>query len=473
MKNSSSLWLEKIREVLSRDWRITSALAIVIIGGAIVFATFNANSIQSPSAADILPASVKATAISTTPPVAPKSGHTPAKTSGRKKSPATLAATATPQSNTQLNLANPYAKQATQPTQSLAETIFGFIWRLALVIALIYLTMRGLAALKKSGFSLQKKNSESKASFFDNLEEIKLSPQLSLHAIRAGSKVFILARIGGAVQQLGEVTLDSDEQKDKFINELKSDRFLQTLTMAIGQNNTTVGDMQAIVSGKNDTALSLPTEHSTVTSDDLEVVDGKWTTVNIQADDPIQPTVREKDSKTEQQVNAIAGVARAADKVDKNEQLDPSFEREVLWHAEQFSVGAAAQKYGIPYQRIVAMRKRYGKNKTQKQREKLRQQNDSFPLAADHPKPFQAESSGFTIALPKASLIRAIYGKNKQQATKDTKPEPTVDKNKQVKPDVDTGIDPMADAAASQIAQILAERFNIRNPPSIKKPTVK
>ncbi len=473
MKNSSGLWLEKIREVLSRDWRITSALAIVIIGGVIVFATFNANSIQSPSAADVLPASISATTIPTTPPIVPKSGHAPAKSSAGKKPVAKPAATATPQSNTQLNLVNPNTKQTQQPTQSLTESIFGITWRLALVIALIYLTMRGLAALKKSGFSLQKKNSEAKASFFDNLEEIKLSPQLSLHAIRAGSKVFIIARFGGAVQQLGEVTLDSDEQKDRFINELKSDRFLQTLTMAIGQNNFPAGDMQTSISNKNDTTLSLPPDHSAASADELEVVDGKWTTVNILAEDPLQPTESDKVSKNEPQGNVVAGVARAADKADKTEQLDPSFEREVLWHAEQFSVGAAAQKYGIPYQRIVAMRKRYSKNKTQKQREKLKQQNDSFALTPDHPKPFQSESSGFTIALPKASLIRAIYGKNKQQTAKDTKADPAAEAKKAVKPDVDTGIDPMADAAASQIAQILAERFNIRNPQTIKKPTIK
>lgn len=241
------------------------------------------------------------------------------------------------------------------------QTALDVTWKLALVVGLIYLAMRVLAALKKHGFSTVNKG-DRRQHFFEQIEEIQIAPQHSLHAVRAGDRILLLARTAGTLRTLGEIDATGEEG-----DALAAGGFNKQL-MRAWAGILPPASQEAVDEHLTQTepAVTLPDTQGTPVAR-AGVIDAQWVTVEAteDADDPpaaLEPLPLRK------------GTARPSDKPAPPEQMDESTEREILYYAEEHSVSEAAQKFGLSRQRVTAMRARHERDRIARKQTHDRQQ---------------------------------------------------------------------------------------------------
>ncbi len=161
--------------------------------------------------------------VPTAPTVAPQTGVTPlaaapvptAPTTKPKPRPTRSATPASIEAQTPLHLSDPTSNDALATDAPWWQTLLDVAWKLALVVGLIYLAMRALAALKGKGFAPGKgvmpRASKNAHHFMEQIEEIQLAPNHVLHAVRVGERVMLIARTNGTLRALGEAEILADD----------------------------------------------------------------------------------------------------------------------------------------------------------------------------------------------------------------------------------------------------------------------
>ncbi len=494
--------LAKLTQLAQRDKRLTLAIGVVALLSVFAVASVMPHDgASAQSAATVLPPAATATAplvMTMTPtarparldrsayltatPVAPAS-KTSRQTAGRTHlatptavpatpiAPATPVPAATPsEAQTPLNLSDPPVDTASSTTPWW-QSLFDISWKLALVIALIYLAMRGLLALKNAGFTPNGKGGRAKANqqFFEEIEEIRISPQHTLHAVRAGNRIILLARSGATLRPLSEVEV-GDLEADTLAN-LASDSFGRHLLGAWAGALPSAGEQGDEAGSDGVATLATLSEQSTShLAGDKGVVEASW--VMVETDTPAE--AREENTP----LPLKQGKARPSDRPAPPEPMDDETLREMLWFAERHGVSAAAERYGLTRQRVTALRSRYEKRAAARRREAERVAQGEQPAAAHaaperttwgsmplameepmHPRGNAANHSFTPFAATRANLIAGTYGKSDGPAKGDTMPIPLVGRKRA---DTASGSDPEADVAATAIAQALAARFGVR-----------
>jgi flagellar biogenesis protein FliO len=463
MEANPNAWLRAIVQRVRADRRLALAVGAMVLLGVVAYASSAHGNANSPTAAQTLPPAPTATSVPTVAPTrVPASRHASTHSSTASHSaPATPAPTATAdpasqEARTPLNLSDPASTLALPASTPWWQSLLDVSWKLALVLALIYLAMRALAALKRSGFGLPNVSRGSQQPrFFEQIEEIRLSPQHTLQAVRAGNKVLLFARSGNTLRQLGEI--DPEGEPDPLLA-LPPESFsrqmmrawagmlpLSTATKDVGTSPETLADA--------DDADALPALAGD--ADEQDVIDAKWVTVEPDAPPPAADAAPPLQAKR--------GLARSA---DKPEPLDEATERDILWHAEEHGVSAAAERYGLTRQRVTAMRLRYERERTARELEKHRRDRQEQAAATrpakrkpempDHPRPEDAHAF-----MPLATTARAQQASTAYARTAS---------HREARPDAARPTVPAGDVSdqAATIAQTLAARFGIRVPPPTK-----
>ena len=404
----------------------------------------------------------------------------------------------TPLHLTEPNISDPTAATGAPWWQSLLDVT----WKLALVVGLIYLVMRALAALKQRGFSpkrpLGNKGHKQQRHFFEQIEEMQLAPQHVLHAVRAGDRIFLIARTQGALRALGEVELSevTGEEATTGASSSFADQMFRAWSGLANKQNESA-PAHAAKAATSSTSIPMPnmhpkkTEEATpafLTDGEEDVIDAKWVTVKPNVT-PIMSLAR----ITPETVAANTplplrrGTARDSElPPPPSEPLSESLEREILWYAEEHNDSAAAKKYGMTRQRVTAMRMRMERERLGRLLEEHRRERDvklsqrppvaaasmgkreerpiskaPLPTAPDHPRGNFAEAERTPVPIARGSAARTAYTQN----TGSTPPAPSA--KSVVKPDVaPTTNGPKSDAEeqAITVGQILAARFGIKIP---------
>lgn len=485
MNAQTHTWQEMVLATLRKDWRISIAVAAMCIAALFIIVPDIAPHTTTPAqtAAQAVPATATATA-TPLPTATPVPTVKPAVKSTKSKEavsapksiaptptlvpPTVLPNTQTGEAATPLHLSDPSALTTSAALPSLSAV--DILWRLMLVVALIYLVIRALAFFKQKGFtssthskSTGKNGSKNiPSSFFEMMEEIKISPQMALFAVRAGNRVLLLLRNGSAVQTISEFSTD-DAVSDELPS-LPPESFSSQLVQAwaTGMIQTPLKERKEqtveMIADCQDAAMRDVADE--VIADHADFIDADWTQLDT---DAIHHLIVKKD---QQPLTPKPGVARPAEKSPQTDRLDPALEREILYYAEQHGAGAAARQYGLPHQRITAMRNRFERERNLRKTEaeqpaiaiktdkteqdnvrEFRPSGKKSMVTPDHPRRDKDETS---FVKPRSSLIQATYGKTSAPQAK--------------QPDVATKTDPASDTVATSIAQTLAERFNIKLP---------
>jgi len=489
-------WLGSLVQLAQRDKRLTLAIGVVALLSIFAVASIMPHDGSAPpSAATVLPPVVTATAVPATPTIAvtptvrPALGArsayataTPATKSLRQTTsrthlgtptptvaPATPVVTATPsEAQTPLTLSDPAADTATSTTPWW-QSLLDISWKLALVIALIYLAMRGLAALKNAGFTPNGKGGRARANqqFFEEIEEIRISPQHTLHAVRAGNRIILLARSGATLRPLSEVEVGDLEADTlaSLASESFSRHLLGTWAGALPPAREQGDEAEHDVAGVTATTTEQGAPQSEVGKG---VIEARWITVEAE----MAEATRDED----QPLPLKQGKARPSDRPAPPEPMDDETLREMLWFAEKHGVSAAAERYGLTRQRVTALRSRYEKKAAARRRDidratapgqsvhatPERTTWGNMPLAIekpDHPRGNAANHSFTPLAATRANLIAGAYGKSDAPVKGDTVPIPMIGGKRA---DTTSGSDPDADIAATAIAQALAAHFGVQ-----------
>jgi hypothetical protein len=151
--------------------------------------------------------------------------------------PTSTAPTATPnaESQTPLNLSDPSSDSLFGGTQQpVWRTFMDMIWKLGLVLALIYLSLRALAVLKIKGLPLATRAKEAKPTkpregLIEELDIIPLTDNHTLHVVRLGLRVLLLVEADGALQPLTEMSIEEYEPAlaNKDAEDTFRDQFLK------------------------------------------------------------------------------------------------------------------------------------------------------------------------------------------------------------------------------------------------------
>ncbi len=485
MEAHNDTWQQALMRRMLADRRLVIAIAVVVLLGMVALASAARGDTSSPMAGAVLAPAVTATslplkatpAVLATPPShtshhapvsAVRSGSAPTvATHGTTRAAATSAArpaaTATPNSEAQtpLVLTDPSATPVTSD-QPWWQGALDVTWKLALVIALIYLAMRALAFFKQSGFGKTgAKIGGKQGRFFEQIEEIRLSPQHTLHAVRAGNKVLLLARTGGHLRPIGEV--NPDEEADPMLA-LPAESFTRQMMRAwagILPPSPAPGEAPA-VSDETSVGAARDSDDGDLVADasDDDVIDAKWVTVQPDTTPAASPVADAAVPAPKR------GVARAS---DKSGQFDETTERDILWYAEEHGVSAAAGRYGLTRQRVTAMRVRYERDRAAKElaqhrreRERAeqyltRQPAHAGPETPDHHHAAEPESFTPLTATTRASLASTAYSRAGGRGGPKPPPPPP-----KPPPPPGAGPPPARNAPAASIAQQLAARFGIR-----------
>ncbi len=251
------------------------------------------------------------------------------------------------EAQTPLHLSDPLSNDtALTPAAPWWQTLLDVTWKLALVVGLIYLAMRALAALKRRGFApsgtAKTHNAQGQRHLLESLEEVQLAPNHVLHAVRVGDRVMLIARTNGTLRALGEADI-SDGAGDDAAPALPAAGFAGQLMRAWGSLLPSSGiteELPAVATPPD----AMPAE--TAAEDDA-VIDAKWS-VKLDATPDPAPALPDLPLRR--------GTARAD---DEPPPFSAAEERDILWFAEENGDGAAAKKYGLTRQRVTAMRRRY------------------------------------------------------------------------------------------------------------------
>lgn len=459
------------------DRRIVLVGAIVVLLGTFGFASLQSHDTASGlSAANVLASAPTATISLPTPTAVPKKtskAHstkiavhlTPTATAivhhtnqGASHPAETPTAVVTPtEAQTPLVLTDPTT--AVTPTNTpWWQTALDVTWKLALVVGLIYLAMRLLAALKKHGFSTTIKG-DRRQRFFEQIEEIQIAPQHSLHAVRAGDRILLLARTAGTMRTLGEIETNGDDGDALLaggFNKQLMRAWAGILPPASQEAGEEHGTQEISPATEPVASETPPVRHG--------VIDAQWVTVEPTAEAVTSPAAQEP-------LPLRKGTARPSDKPAPPEQMDESTEREILYYAEEHGVSGAATKFGLSRQRVTAMRARHERDRIARKQGQARQQEarkaqvrslelDDVPPSKpaktfepsrptnrpDHPRGAAIEPS-----VPMAA--RATMARTAYQQTAPTPPEPVTK----------TAASEMNEHAIT-VGQVLAARFGIKIP---------
>lgn len=421
---------------------------------------------------------------------------------GRNASDITPTATLT-EAQTPLHLTDPVGTGTSvdaAPTPWWQST-FAVLWRLALVIGLIYLVMRALAAFKARGFpapGAQKasRTRERAQPFFEKIEEIRLAPNHTLHAVRAGDRILLLAQTANMLRPVGEI-LSLEEAPEAEIETQSQDLvalpgsvpFERQMMRAWAKlwpprraalpEHELMSDAETL--GRAD-VISIPARsEAEPSSRPHPYVEASWVTVEPDIVPAASPA---SDQPIASPPAPRRGVARSAEKPFPPETLDPAREREILWHAEEHGAGAAAAKFGLTHQRVTALRAKYERERAQRRPaagtidQTLGDATATPPLPSTTPpparraKPARSAEPGAPLAAARASLARQAY--TARPPTSDTpepaRPSPAPSKRKGNVPgptlpsSASTELASDVASQAAQVAQALASRLGIKVP---------
>jgi|GEM_PF-3423090 len=385
-------------------------------------------------------------------------------------------ATLTTEAQTPLKLSDPNADMAIGNNTPWWQSLLDIIWKLGLVIGLIYLAMRGLAAFKKTGFATKqaataKKTEKPTANtntgvalqnhFFEPLEEIRLSTQHSLHAVRAGNRVILLARSGATLNPLSEIDLgDLDMQAlDAPGHEEMQQQLMRSWTGFLPSSSQLVP-----IETNEDIPVSNTPTMVIDSSPPAEVIDAQW--ITVEADCIEAPPMADVLPMSPKQ-----GRARASDRPAPPKQFDEETKREILLYAEVHGINAAAERYEITRQRITSLRTRYERERTERLRHHSKAHSISIksskaqtrraprqlapkPEVPDHPR---TKTPSIPRSASRASLINGAYGRQQPVAAHGLTGSMTP-----TRPRALSDLEP--DITAAAIAKSLAERFGIKVP---------
>lgn len=398
-----------------------------------------------------------------------------------------VVATSTPsEAQTPLQLTDPTATDTTISSQPWWQSALDVLWKLALVLGLIYGSMRLLALLKENGgtgkgfFSALKPQTTGHTNPFqllESLEEIRLSPHHTLHAVRVANRVVLLARSGTTLTVIGESQLGEESSHEVSPTAIASPASFPVSNgeeKSVTNSHAPSSFRQQLLSAWSNI---LPTTTHASTDEPMiseaDVFDGQWVTV-----EPDVTPIPSSTSSPASQLPVRKGIARPSDRSDTPEPLDDSTVREIIFFAEEHGVAATAKKYGLTNQRVTSIRARYEKARAKRLQQQTRGHADSLSMDTGDddkpniptpktPPPASAKASGITQPFvvkrqPRQeqpanpapvtrsrSAITSAYGQAATSAGKPATP-----------PDV-TG-ETTFDDQASTIAQALATRFNIR-----------
>ncbi len=366
---------------------------------------------------------------------------------------------------TPLHLSDPMASDGVTPAAPWWQTMLDVTWKLGLVVGLIYLATRALAALKRKGFSPSTfvakggKGGKKPAQLFEQLDEIQLAPQHALHAVRAGERIYLIARTGSELRAIGELE----------VGELGEALPTQTALPAGFANQLFRAWAHLSPPRESSSLPALRPEggDEAPESDDEGVVEARWVKIKPE---PTPARVSEAPASIVD-LPVRRGTARASDAPPPAETLTDSEEREILWYAEEHGDSATAKKFGLTRQRVTAMRNRYERKRVKsKAFEAAKRETATMPaikrsdLAAARPLPPEADVAELTradhprgatsaLAAARGTLARSAYS----QGTTPAKPAADV---------AHPSEQPTADAEEPTVTvgQILAARFGIKIP---------
>ena len=380
------------------------------------------------------------------------------------------------EAQTPLHLTDPLATDVSAPAAPWWQTMLDVTWKLGLVVGLIYLAMRALAVLKRKGFSftptaLTAKGGKAQRHFFEQLDEIQLAPQHALHAIRAGERIYLIARANGEMRAIGE--LDLTELGEEATH---------TSALPAGFANQLMRAWAHLTPPREASTLpALRQSHAAVDepeTDEDDIVEAQW--VKIKPEPSPARVSETPDSIVDLPVRR--GTARPSDAPPPADTLTPSQEREILWYAEEHGDSAAAKKFGLTRQRVTAMRNRYERKRQTSAKPAAGKPTlatvqtpptktpvaptprPTRPLAdvaeltrTDHPRP-----EGAALAAARGSLARTAYTQGKTPAAPKAAPDADIARPTE---------QPAADAEDPlvTVGQILAARFGIKLPPTATK----
>ncbi|MBA3823822.1 MAG: flagellar biosynthetic protein FliO [Ktedonobacterales bacterium] len=443
----------------SPGWRLTlPSLALALTLG--VFASTAAPA-QAATSRLLAPTQVSAP-LATPPGFAP----TPANHASPPKKHATPIPTG--EAATPLHLSDPLANDGVATAAPWWQTMLDVTWKLGLVVGLIYLATRALTALKRKGFSpatLVAKGGKKSPQLFEQLDEIQLAPQHALHAVRAGERVYLIARTGSELRAIGELEL----------GELSAESAEQT-ALPTGFANQLLRAWSHLTPPRESSTLPA-LRHDEFSDaeeqDDAAVVEAHWVKIKPE----FAPARVSETPANIMDLPVRRGTARPSDAPPPAETLTPSQEREILWYAEEHGDSATAKKFGLTRQRVTAMRNRYERKRASGKAStapKSIAETDMFPAvkvaqgAAPRPSRPQADVAELTradhprgsaaaLAAARGTLARSAY----TQGTASAAPAADVARSAE-QPTADN------EEPTVTVGQILAARFGIKIPPTTK-----
>lgn len=453
---------EGLGRLITADWRITLAVGALVLGGVYFVATSMAAGTNAPLASATLPpaptlALTPTTGAASTPALTPAAAATVAATA--TAAGGTPVATATPtEAQTPLTLSDPLATNTTSAAAApWWQGGLDVLWKLGLVLAVIYLAMRGLALFQERGFRPRVSAADpERPRFFEKLEEIRLTATYSLFAVRAGDRILLLAQNGTTITQIGEVELAEEVVEAAPAPPPPAEPSTLPALPAIPatpfgrQMMRAWGGLLPAMSGRD--AAPPATDPA---------IEAQWVTVEAEAASP--PAAKTPVTKR--------GATRPSDKPAPPEPLDSAGERAILWYAEEHGISAAAAKYGLSRQRVTALRARYERDRANRP---PRAEPDVVAApakveSATRPKPATAPAApqGSAPATPPTSLVaaRAALARASYAGADVAAPvAPKATTRAPRRPDVALPADSAADDVAAQaanVAQALATRFGI------------
>jgi flagellar biogenesis protein FliO len=320
-------------------------------------------------------------------------------------------------------------------------------WKLALVVGLIYLLLRALAALKNKGVSFGGSKMAHVAKggprLLEPLEEIQLAPNHVLHAVRVGDRIFLIARTNGTLRALGEAEV-GEGLAEESAPALPAAGFAGQLMRAWAglMPQSSVAEAAPAALPKGD-APAPPSVDA--------VIDAKWSITPDAAPDPASDAAPVLPELPLRQGDARSG--------DEPPPLSAAEEREILWFAEEHGDSAAAKKFGLTRQRVTAMRVRYDRERAERPRRTKSATAPSVaapagpaprrPAAPDHPRGTLAAEPSLPAAA-RTSQARAAYRQATAPVAPDVVSTPATSEE--------------TEAGAVTVGQILAARFGIKIP---------
>ena len=368
---------------------------------------------------------------------------------------ATVVPTATlTESQTPLQLTDPVGSATAVAAPPWWQTTLDIAWKLALVVGLIVLAMRVLAAMKSQPWrlALGRNGAAAGAHFFEKLEEIRLSPQHTLVAVRAGSRIYVFTQSGNTLRPVGDLFTE-----DELTPAEPGEEQPEASTLPAPQTNFGSQVRRAWAGMLTPGQPAAPEPPPAPPTPDVMpgAVDANWVTVEADVQAPPVPSP----------AAPRRGVARAADKAPP-EVLEPAREREILWFAEEQGVSAAAAKFGLTRQRVTAMRQRYERERrppsptsTGALAAPASRSPSARPAPERPPQPDVAESAPTRPPLlaAKAHLARATYAPAAAPHPVPVAQPPTRPSAARAKPPTDDEIG----AQAAQVARDLARRLGL------------